>query len=173
MIIQGGYAKFLREKGKSSYNDIDVFATIEDLDTLCGLFSNENYVCRRGKTPVPNREVIMLFPRYKNLSVIKFDVEVVSKSLHDMAWNLPDTVKTTFMGMNIGIVSELTDMIIKEEVMDISNSKHATDVVAYKEKLGDINTSLHEHFREAWAEHIAEKYGPKGARVSPISMRSK
>ena len=166
MIIHGGYAKFLRENDKSSYSDIDLFATTEDLDTLCGLFSNENYVCKRGKTRVPKREVILLLPRYKDLSIIKFDVEIVSKSLHDMVWNLPDTVNTTFMGLNIGIVSELTDLIIKEEVMDFSNSKHATDVIAYREKLGDIDTSLHEPFREAWANHIADKYGPKGSRIS-------
>lgn len=170
MIIHGGYANFIRENDKSSYNDIDLFATIEDLDALCGLFSNENYVCRRGKTPVPNREVIILFPRDKNLSLIKFDTEIVSKSLHDMVWDLSDTTKTTFMGVNIGVVSELTDMIIKEEVMDFSNSKHAIDVTAYKKRLRDIDTSSHEPFREAWANHIANKYGPIGSRVSLISI---
>jgi len=164
MIIHGGYARFLRDGAKSSYNDIDLFATTEDLDSLCALFSDENYVCRRGKTPIPNREVIVLLPRDKNIPLIKFDAEVVSGSLSDAVLDLPDTAKTVFMGLEIGIVSDLTDMIIKEEVMDFSDSKHTVDVVAYKNKLGDVDTTQHEPFRAAWAKHIAVKYGPKGNR---------
>jgi hypothetical protein len=164
MIIHGGYAKFLRDGAKSSYNDIDLFATTEDLDSLCALFSDENYVCHRGKTPVPNREVVLLIPRDKNLPIIKFDAEVVSSSLRDTVLDLPDTAKTVFMGLSIGVASDLTDMIIKEEVMDFSHSKHAIDVAAYKTKLGDIDTKKHEPFRAVWAKHIAAKYGPKGNR---------
>lgn len=164
MIIHGGYAKFLRDGAKSSYNDIDLFATTKDLDKLCALFSDENYVCRRGKTPVPNREVVLLIPRDKNLPLIKFDAEVVSESLHDTVLNLPDTTKTVFMGLGIGVASDLTDMIIKEEVMDVSHPKHAVDVAAYKDKLGNVDTTQYEPFRDAWAKHIAVKYGPKGAR---------
>lgn len=164
MIIHGGYAKLLRGEVKSFYNDIDLFATINDLDSLCALFSNENYICKRGKTPISNREVIVLLPRDKNLPLIKFDAEVVSESLHDTVLNLPDTVKSVFMGLEIGIVSDLTDMIIKEEVMDVSDSKHTIDVAAYKNKLGDVDMVLHETFKNAWAKHIAVKYGPKGAR---------
>jgi hypothetical protein len=164
MIIHGGYARFLREENLLFYNDIDLFATLDDLDNLCGLLSEENYVCRRGKTPVPNREVILLLPRDKNLRIIKFDVEVVSKSFHDIVWNLPDTINTSFMGLDIGIVSELTDMIIKEEVMDVSDYKHTIDVLAYRDSLGSIDTTSHESFRSAWETHIAIKYGPKNAR---------
>ena len=164
MIIHGGYAKFLRDGAKSYYNDIDLFATTEELDNLCALFSDENYVCRRGKTPIPNREVIVLLPRDKNIPLIKFDAEVVSGSLRDAVLDLPDTAKTVFMGLSIGVASDLTDMIIKEEVMDFSHSKHAIDVAAYKTKLGDIDTTKHEPFRAAWAKHIAVKYGQKGNR---------
>lgn len=164
MIIHGGYAKLLRGEVESFYNDIDLFATINDLDNLCALFSNENYICKRGKTPIPNREVIVLLPRDRNLPLIKFDAEVVSESLHDTVLNLPDTVKSVFIGLEIGIVSDLTDMIIKEEVMDVSDSKHTIDVAAYKNKLGDVDMVLHEPFKNAWAKHIAVKYGPKGAR---------
>lgn len=164
MIIHGGYAKFLRDGAKSYYNDIDLFATTENLDSLCALFSDQNYVCHRGKTPVPNREVVLLIPRDKNLPIIKFDAEVVSGSLRDAVLDLPDTAKTVFMGLEIGIVSDLTDMIIKEEVMDFSDSKHTVDVAAYKNKLGDVDTAHHQQFRDAWAKHIAVKYGPKGAR---------
>lgn len=159
MIIQGGYAKFLRGGAASSYNDIDLFSTREDLDNLCALFSDENYVYKRGQTPVPNREVIILFPRSRDLPLIKFDAEVVSQSLHDEVWALPDTEKTIFMGLRVGVVSDVTDMIIKEEVMHVSDPKHAVDVAAYREALGEVDTTLHEPFRALWAAHIAEKYG--------------
>jgi hypothetical protein len=159
MIIHGGYAKFLREGADSSYNDIDLFATSKDLDALCALFSDQNYICHRGKTPVPNREVVVLIPRDRHLPVIKFDAEVVANALHDAAFNLPDTSTTIFMGLRVGVVSDLTDMIIKEEVMDFSHPKHAVDVAAYRAKLGEVDKSQHEAFRRCWAKHISAKYG--------------
>jgi hypothetical protein len=167
MIIHGGYAKFLRGGAESSYNDIDLFSTTEDLDNLCALFSDENYVYKRGQTPVPNREVIILFPRSRNFPLIKFDAEVVSKSLHDQVWDLPDTEKTMFMGLQVGVVSGITDMIIKEEVMHVSDPKHAVDVAAYRDELGDVDTTMHEPFRASWAAHIAEKYGSAHTLQNP------
>lgn len=164
MIIHGSYAKFIRDGDESPYNDIDLFATIEELDSLCTLFSDESYVCHRGKTPVPNREVVLLLPRDRNLSIIKFDAEVVSQSLCDTVFNLPDTLKTVFMGLSIGVASDLTDMLIKEEVMDVSHPKHAADVAVYRAKLAGIDTAKHEPFMAAWAKHIAVKYGPRGER---------
>lgn len=158
MIIHGGYAKMLRERQSGSPNDIDLFTTQSGLEELFSSLSGEHYVIHRGSTGTANREVILLVPRDRKLRSIKFDIEVVPEDLYKAVWELEDTTRQTFLGLQVGVVSAATDMIIKEECLPFTRSKHRIDVEAYKQELGDKDLTPYATFRKLWAKQMSDKY---------------
>lgn len=157
MIIQGGYAKRIREGALVGFNDIDLLCTEEALEQFCAILSKSYYIVGRPKSLLPSRAVVVLVSRKRSDAVIKFDAEIVSDDLYQAAFNLSDTQRHQFFGANVGVVSAATDMLIKE-ACDFGSSKHAKDARNYRKVLGDIDLSEHEDFRHLWERHISQKY---------------
>lgn len=157
MIIHGGYAKRIREGASVGFNDIDLLCTDEALEQFCAILSKSDYIVGRPKSLLPSRSVVVLVSRKRADAVIKFDAEIVSNDLYQAAFNLSDTQKHRFLGMDVGVVSAATDMLIKQ-ACDFGSSKHAKDARDYRKALGDIDLSGHEDFRQLWENHIGQKY---------------
>lgn len=160
MIIHGGYARLLRDQSSDYPNDIDILITADGLTDFLDNLSDEQYVVHKGPTGTLNREVVVLLPLDKKLPKIKFDIELISEELYQAAWELEDTSKSSFLGIQIGVVSEATDMIIKQECLPFSRDKHRVDVEYYRNKLGDMDLSPYRTFKALWARQMSDKYLP-------------